>query len=75
MTMSEAYHIRQTTGFKKDLKRLIKQGKDLTEMYRVVDDLAAGKTLDSRLSGDGAYVPQQGEEKGSQRDKSPAYQA
>jgi mRNA interferase YafQ len=46
--MSDVYRVRRTSTFKKDLKRLIKQGKDLTEMYRVVDDLTAGKILDTK---------------------------
>jgi mRNA interferase YafQ len=42
------YEIRQTSAFKKDLKRLIRQKTDLTELELVVDDLAAGKTLDPK---------------------------
>jgi mRNA interferase YafQ len=51
--------LRQTTQFKKDLKRLIKQGKDLTKLGQLVDALAAGQALgaqhrDHPLGGDWA---------------------
>ena len=42
------YDIKRTTSFKKDLKRLIKQGKDLGLLENVVDELAAGNTLSSK---------------------------
>ena len=44
--MSKGYQIRRTSQFKKDLKRLLKQGKDLKKMQVVVDALAAGRKLD-----------------------------
>ena len=44
--MSSCYRIRQTTQFKKDLKRLIKQGRDFSKLAEVVDTLASGKPLD-----------------------------
>ena len=47
MSMSK-YKIRQTSRFKKDLKRLIKQGKDITKLAYVVDLLVAGKSLDGK---------------------------
>jgi mRNA interferase YafQ len=46
--MSDMYRVRRTSAFKKDLKRLIRQRKDLAEMYEVVDELAAGKALDAK---------------------------
>jgi mRNA interferase YafQ len=42
------YTIRQTNQFKKDLKRLIKQGKNMTLLGEVVDTLIAGKALDAK---------------------------
>ena len=39
------YKIIQTNQFKKDLKRVKRQGKDLTRLEKVVDMLSAGKTL------------------------------
>ena len=48
MTVSNKYRIKRTSAFNKDLKRLIKQGKDLTPLNAVVDLLAAGRQLDPR---------------------------
>lgn len=39
------YKIIPTTQFKKDLKLIKKQGKDVTELNKVINSLAAGKTL------------------------------
>ncbi|MDR2672219.1 MAG: type II toxin-antitoxin system YafQ family toxin [Coriobacteriales bacterium] len=46
--MDEPYQVRRTKAFKKDLRRIIRQGKDLSEMENVVDDIAAGKVLDAK---------------------------
>lgn len=46
--MNKRYRIKQTSAFKRDLKRIIKQGLDLTELEAVVDALAAGTPLDAR---------------------------
>jgi mRNA interferase YafQ len=43
-----SFNIKRTTAFKKDLKRLIKQGKDMGELETVVDTLAKGLTLDPK---------------------------
>ena len=45
--MSE-YRIKRTGAFKKDLKRLIRQGKDLSPLEAVVDALAQGRELEER---------------------------
>jgi len=42
------YRIRQTSQFKKDLKRLIKQGKDISKLAEMVDELASGKALSEK---------------------------
>ena len=39
------YRIARTAAFKRDLKRLMRQGKDLTKLEPVVDALAAGREL------------------------------
>ena len=39
------YQAKQTSQFKKDLKRLIKQGKDMSKLGEVVDALIDGKDL------------------------------
>jgi mRNA interferase YafQ len=39
------YQIRQTSKFKKDIKRLTKQGRDLKKMETVVNVLSSGKAL------------------------------
>ena len=48
MPMSKHYRIKQTSAFKRDLKRMIRQGHDLSELAHVVDTLAAGKKLDEK---------------------------
>lgn len=40
--------IRQTSRFRKDVKRIKKRGKDFTEFKRVIEKLAAGEQLDER---------------------------
>jgi mRNA interferase YafQ len=42
------YQIRQSSRFKKDLKKLIKQGKNIVELEVVVDTIAGGETLDPK---------------------------
>jgi len=39
------YKLRQTSRFKKDLKKLIRQGKDLQDLNEVVSTLIAGEAL------------------------------
>ena len=39
------YKIIPATQFKKDLKLIKKQGKDVTELNKVINSLAAGETL------------------------------
>lgn len=41
------YTIRRTTQFKKDVKRVLKQGKDLERLLMVVQKLAQGQALDA----------------------------
>lgn len=41
------YQIRRTTQFKKDIKRMLKRGKDLERLLNVVQELAEGHTLDA----------------------------
>ena len=41
------YQIRRTTQFKKDIKRVLKQGKELEQLLTVVQNLAEGEPLDS----------------------------
>jgi mRNA interferase YafQ len=45
--MSE-YRAKRTSQFKKDLKRLIRQGKDMDRLGEVVEALIAGRTLDAK---------------------------
>ena len=40
--------LKTTTKFKKDFKRMKKQGKDLTLLQKVIDDLLAEKILDEK---------------------------
>ena len=40
------YNIKYTKSFKKQLKRVIKQGKDIDKMLDVVEQLSEGKDLD-----------------------------
>lgn len=51
------YAIRQTSRYKKSLKKMLKRGKDITKITAVVRTLAMGETLptqykDHALSGD-----------------------
>lgn len=39
------YNVIPTSQFKKDLKKIKKQGKDINELKKVINILAAGKTL------------------------------
>jgi mRNA interferase YafQ len=39
------YQVKQTSRFRKDLKRLIKQGKDMGKLAEVVDILVSGEAL------------------------------
>jgi mRNA interferase YafQ len=41
------YQIRRTTQFKKDIKRVLKLGKELEQLLFVVQNLAEGEPLDS----------------------------
>ncbi len=40
--------LKTTTRFRKDYKRLKKQGKDMNLLEAVIDDLLAGKVLDQK---------------------------
>lgn len=42
------YSVRFTTKFKKDLKLIKKQGKDLNKLYAVVEKIALGEGLDKK---------------------------
>lgn len=49
--------IEQTTQFRKDFRRMVKQGRDALELFEVIDKLANGEALDEKyrdhaLSGD-----------------------
>jgi len=51
------YGVRQTTRFKKSVKRMLKRGKDREKLRKVVEMLAMGETLpaqyrDHALTGD-----------------------
>lgn len=51
------YNVRVTTKFKKDIKLIKKQGKDLNKLYAVVEKIANAESLDKKykdhiLSGD-----------------------
>ena len=51
------YEIKFTSQFKKDLKLAKRQGKDVDELFKVVEKLSLGKQLDAKykdhsLSGD-----------------------
>jgi mRNA interferase YafQ len=39
------YRIRRTAQFKKDVKRMLKRGKDLDQLLSVVQELAEGRPL------------------------------
>lgn len=40
------YRVKFTAKFKKDLKNAVKRGKDIEKMYKVIAELASGRTLD-----------------------------
>ena len=40
------YNIKYTKSFKKQLKKIIKQGKDIDKMLDIVEQLSEGKILD-----------------------------
>lgn len=42
------YQIKFTTQFKKDIKLAKKQKKDLEKLFEVIDQLAQGRTLESK---------------------------
>ena len=42
------FQIRRTSRFNKDLKRLIKQGKDIDKLTSVVNKLSSGETLEAQ---------------------------
>lgn len=42
------YEIRHTGQFKRDLKLAKRQGKDFEELFKVIGELADGKTLEAR---------------------------
>lgn len=42
------YEIRFTNRFKKDIKLAKKQGKDLDKLFRIIEKLAQGKTLEAK---------------------------
>lgn len=42
------YNIDYTTNFKKQYKKLKKQGKDLTKLYKVIETLANGEQLEEK---------------------------
>ena len=42
------YEIIYSNNFKKDLKKVIKQGKDLNKLDNIVDKLSKGETLDTK---------------------------
>jgi mRNA interferase YafQ len=42
------YRVVLTTIFKKELKVLRKRNKNIEEMHKVIDDIAAGKVLDTK---------------------------
>ena len=41
------YQIRRSTQFKKDVKRVLKRGKELEQLLNVVQTLAEGELLDA----------------------------
>ena len=42
------YEVRFTRQFKRDLKLAKKQGKDLNQLYDIIEQLANGETLDEK---------------------------
>ena len=42
------YEIRFTNRFKKDIKHAKKQGKDLDKLFKIIEKLAQGKTLEAK---------------------------
>lgn len=42
------FEVRYTTQFKKDIKLAKKQNQDLRKLYKVIEVLAQGKTLEAR---------------------------
>lgn len=43
------YKVKFTTSFKKDLKLVKKQNKDLNKLYKVIDELSMGNKLDANI--------------------------
>lgn len=48
--MTIKYHIKRSNSFKKQYKKVLKQGKDISKMEHVIEMLASGKELDSKYS-------------------------
>jgi len=44
------YQIRRTTQFKKDMKRMIKRGKDIERLLLIIQELAEGHSLASQYN-------------------------
>ena len=42
------YTVDYTSGFKKQHKKMLKQGKDLSKLYNVIEKIANGEELDAK---------------------------
>ena len=42
------YHVRATKQYKKDYKRTLQTGKDVSKLEKIIDTLAAGEKLDDK---------------------------
>ena len=42
------YIVDYTSGFKKQHKKMLKQGKDLSKLYNVIEKIANGEELDAK---------------------------
>ena len=48
--MTIKYNIKRSNNFKKQYKKMVKQGKDISEMEYVIEMLSCGEELDSKYN-------------------------
>lgn len=54
--------IRESSRFRRDLRRMRRRGKDLSRLYDVVEALAKGEELDAQMETTAIYANAVGEE-------------
>lgn len=48
ISVDTLYEVHSTSGFKKQLKKIVKQGKDISKLEKIVEQLANDEELDER---------------------------